>query len=52
MKRFKKSKAKLPKDEEIVGKGVPNSMLNQERLKKLGKVKTKSKSRTTKKRKK
>ncbi|WP_156039965.1 hypothetical protein [Aureispira sp. CCB-QB1] len=50
MKKLKKPKAKLPKDEEIVGKGVPNSMLNQERLKKLGKMKTKSK--TTKKRRK
>lgn len=40
MKRLKKEKAKLPKDEEIVGKGVPKSMLNQERLKKLGKMKS------------
>jgi len=48
MKRLKKEKAKLPKGEEIVGKGVPNSMLNQERLKKLGKMK----SGTTKKRRK
>lgn len=39
MKNLKKTRAKLPKDEQIVGRGVPLSMLNQKKLKRLGKLK-------------
>ncbi|WP_264788386.1 hypothetical protein [Aureispira anguillae] len=44
MKNLKKTRAKLGKDEQILGKGIPDSLLNQSKLKKLGKLKTKSKS--------
>lgn len=39
MKKLKKTRAKLRKGEEIIGRGVPESMLNQKKLKKLGKGK-------------
>lgn len=48
MKNLKKTRVKLPSGEKVIGQSVPDSLLNQERLKKLGKVK----SRTSKKRKK
>jgi hypothetical protein len=35
MKKPKKTKARLPKDEKVVGKGVKESEMNQKRLKKL-----------------
>lgn len=44
MKRLKKTKAKLHPDEVIVGKGVPDRMLNQEKIKKLGKTKSRTKA--------
>lgn len=47
MKKLKKTRAKLPKGEETLGMGVPDSLLNQDHLKKL----TKSNSRTKSKRK-
>jgi hypothetical protein len=39
MKKLKKTRAKLHPDEQIVGRGVPLSMLNQKKLKRLGKLK-------------
>jgi hypothetical protein len=39
MKKLKKTKAKLPKNEAIIGAGVSLSDLNQKRIKKLGKLK-------------
>jgi hypothetical protein len=39
MKKLKKTRAKLHSDEQIVGRGVPLSMLNQKKLKRLGKLK-------------
>ncbi len=44
MKNLKKTRAKLRKDEQILGKGIPDSMLNESKRKKLGKLKTKPKS--------
>lgn len=40
MKKLKKTRAKLPAGEEVLGRGVPASMLNQNKLKRLGKLKT------------
>lgn len=48
MKKLKKTRVKLPPKEEILGQSIPDSLLNQDKLKKLGKAK----SRTSKKRKK
>jgi hypothetical protein len=39
VKNLKKTKAKLPKNEEKIGSGVSLSDLNQKRMKKLGKLK-------------
>jgi hypothetical protein len=39
MKKLKKTKAKLPKNEQIIGSGVSLNDLNQKRLKKLGTLK-------------
>ena len=39
MKKLKKTKAKLPKGEEVVGAGVPLRYLNKRRIKKLGTLK-------------
>lgn len=48
MKKLKKTRIKLPRKEQILGQSIPDSLLNQDRLKKLGKAK----ARTSKKRKK
>jgi hypothetical protein len=48
MKQLKKTRVKLPSGEEVIGQSIPDSLLNQDKLKKLGKAK----SRTSKKRKK
>ena len=39
MKKLKKTKAKLPKNELKIGSGCSAKELNQERIKKLGKLK-------------
>jgi len=39
MKKLKKTRAKLPKNEQIIGLGVSSADLNQKRIKKLGKLK-------------
>jgi hypothetical protein len=41
MKKLKKTRAKLHPDEKIIGRGVPLSMLNEKKLKQLGKLKKK-----------
>lgn len=35
MKKPKKTKARLPKEEQVIGKGVKESEMNQKRLNKL-----------------
>ncbi|BDS12768.1 hypothetical protein [Aureispira anguillae] len=35
MKKSKKKKASLPKEEQVIGKGVKESELNEKRLRKL-----------------
>lgn len=42
MKNLKKTKAKLPQDERVIGTGVPTHLLNQNKLKKVGKLKKKA----------
>ncbi|WP_156039968.1 hypothetical protein [Aureispira sp. CCB-QB1] len=42
MKKLKKTRAKLRSGEKIVGKGVPDCMLNQERIKKLKQLNSKT----------
>jgi hypothetical protein len=44
MKNLKKTKAKLHPDEIIIGQGVPDRLLNQDKLKKLGKTKSRTKA--------
>lgn len=39
MKNLKKTRAKLPKNEQKIGSGVSLNDLNQKRIKKLGKLK-------------
>lgn len=39
MKKLKKTRAKLPKNEQVIGSSVSLNDLNQKRLKKLGKLK-------------
>lgn len=41
MKKLKKTRAKLPKNEKIIGSSVTSSELNQKRIKKLGGLKKK-----------
>jgi hypothetical protein len=48
MKNLKKTRAKLHPDETIVGKGVPDRMLNQDKIKKLGKAKSRTKAKAKK----
>ena len=44
MKNLRKTRAKLPPGEMIIGQRIPDRMLNQEKLKKLGKTKTRTKA--------
>lgn len=48
MKNLKKTRAKLHPDETIVGQAVPDRMLNQEKLKQLGKTKSRTKAKSKK----
>lgn len=44
MKNLKTTKAKLPENEKVIGRGVPSKELNEEKTKKLGALKAKTKT--------